>query len=203
MQKLEQMLTTVDISEMMGMSHKNVLRKIDGREIDNKHAEGIIDILNELQLEPVEYFVESYYIDSKGEKRKCYNVTRKGCEFLAHKFQGKKGIVFTARYIERFHQMEEIIKSGIAPADPVQEPPVKDHVPELPEIPTFHGNFIGDKETAALFIKRYITENGDNFGVYRAYKNNQMEHSDVILPYNMFRRVQIRTEEMIRRQAMA
>lgn len=193
MQELEQMLTSREICKMIGKRHDNLLRDI----------ENYISDFTYLKIEVSEYFIRSSYRDRSGKENKCFKITKKGCEFLAHKFNGKKGVEFTARYIERFHQMEEIIKSGIAPADPLQEPPVKDHVPELPEIPTFHGNFIGDKETAALFIKRYITENGDNFGVYRAYKNNQMEHSDVILPYNMFRRVQIRTEEMIRRQAMA
>lgn len=50
MDKLEQMMTTVDIAEM---SHKNILRKIEGREIDGKYIKGVIDILNELHLNPV------------------------------------------------------------------------------------------------------------------------------------------------------
>lgn len=203
MKELEKILTTVDIAEMMGMQHKSVLRKIEGRESKGVHIKGIIDVLNEHHLEPVKYFIKSSYVDSKGEERPCYKVTRKGCEFLANKFQGEKGIIFTARYIERFHQMEEIIKSGIAPADPIPEPPIQDPVPELPGIPKLRGNHIDHKETAALFIKQYIAENGGSFGVYRAYRNNQMEHSDVILPYNMFRRVQIRTENMVRHQTMA
>lgn len=203
MNELDQILTTVDIAEMMGMNHKNILRKIEGRENEGRHIKGIIDILNEHHLEPVKYFIKFSYVDSKGESRPCYKVTRKGCEFLANKFQGEKGIIFTAKYIERFHQMEEIIKSGIIPANQLPEPPTQDSVPELTEIPKFRGNHIDHKETAALFIKQYIAENGGNFGVYRAYRNNQMEHSDVILPYNMFRRVQVRTEEFIMSQAMA
>lgn len=47
------MLTTVDIVEMMEMNHKNILSKIEGREIDGKSIKGVIDILNELHLEPV------------------------------------------------------------------------------------------------------------------------------------------------------
>ncbi|MCD3196274.1 phage antirepressor Ant [Clostridium botulinum C/D] len=30
-----------------------------------------------------------------------------GCEFLANKFNGEKGILFTAKYVERFNEMEE------------------------------------------------------------------------------------------------
>lgn len=37
----------------------------------------------------------------------CFMVTKKGCEFIAHKLTGQKGTEFTARYINRFHEMEE------------------------------------------------------------------------------------------------
>ena len=211
MKELDQMLTTIDIAEMMGMRHDRILRKLEGQDVNGKHIEGIIEVINGLKIGDVNdtylgadnYFIKSSYIDAKGEKRPCYNVTRKGCEFLAHKFNGKKGIEFTARYIERFHQMEEMIKTGITPAGPLPEPQMQRPVPALPEIPKFRGNHIDHKETAALFIKQYIAENGGSFGVYRAYRNNQMDHGDVILPYNMFRRVRIRTEKLIVTQAMA
>ena len=36
--------------------------------------------------------------------------TKKGCEFVAHKLTGTKGTEFTARYINRFHDMEEALK---------------------------------------------------------------------------------------------
>lgn len=32
---------------------------------------------------------------------------KKGCEFIAHKMTGQKGTEFTARYINRFHEMED------------------------------------------------------------------------------------------------
>lgn len=52
-------------------------------------------------------FIKSSYIDVKGEKRICFNITRKGCEFIAHKMTSQKGTEFTARYINRFHELEE------------------------------------------------------------------------------------------------
>lgn len=54
-----------------------------------------------------EFWIDSTYLDKKGESRPCYNITKKGCEFIAHKCTGKKGVVFTARYINRFHELEE------------------------------------------------------------------------------------------------
>lgn len=203
MHDLERILTTVDIAEMMGVSHKNILQKLEGRNIKGNHIEGVIEVIGELNLQPSDYFIKSTYVSKQNKEMPCYNVTRKGCEFLAHKFNGKKGIEFTARYIERFHQMDEMIRTGITSVALLPEPSTQEPVPELPEIPKFRGNHIDHKETAALFIKQYIAENGGSFGVYRAYRSNQMESSDVILPYNMFRRVQIRTENFIMSQAMA
>lgn len=34
-------------------------------------------------------------------------VTKKGCEFIAHKLTGQKGTEFTAKFINRFHEMEQ------------------------------------------------------------------------------------------------
>ena len=44
---------------------------------------------------------------------RCYQVTKKGCEFIAHKLTGVKGTEFTAKYINRFHEMEDAIKAHI------------------------------------------------------------------------------------------
>ncbi|HEL5688543.1 TPA: phage antirepressor KilAC domain-containing protein, partial [Clostridioides difficile] len=56
------------------------------------------------------YFIKSTYLDSKNESRPCYNVTKLGCDFLANKFTGEKGIIFTARYVRRFNEMERVLK---------------------------------------------------------------------------------------------
>ncbi|MDC9421683.1 Rha family transcriptional regulator, partial [Clostridioides difficile] len=58
----------------------------------------------------VDYFIKSAYLDLKNENRKCYNVTKLGCDFLANKFTGEKGIIFTARYVKRFNKMEQELK---------------------------------------------------------------------------------------------
>lgn len=64
---------------------------------------------NQCNLEPVDFFKESTDRDRKGETRPCYRITKKGCEFIAHKLTGTKGTIFTARYINRFHEMQDIL----------------------------------------------------------------------------------------------
>lgn len=93
-------ISSVEVAKMVGMTHKNLLRKIDGH----------IDTFNRLKIAPVDFFIKSTYIDNKGENRTCYLITKMGCEFLAHKFTGEKGILFTAKYIQRFHEMEDTLK---------------------------------------------------------------------------------------------
>lgn len=46
---------------------------------------------------------------SRINSRHCYRITKKGCEFIKHKVTGTEGTAFTARYIYRFHEMEDVI----------------------------------------------------------------------------------------------
>lgn len=100
-------LTTLEVAEMMETEHWKLLRKLEGRAgKDGQHERGYIEILNDNHLVVADYFLKSSYIDTKGEKRPCYNVTRLGCDFLANKSTGEKGVLFTARYVKRFNEME-------------------------------------------------------------------------------------------------
>jgi Rha family phage regulatory protein len=106
MRQLEQTITTLEIAEMMEVKHWQILRKLDG----TKKVKGIIQILSDNKIVVADFFQESSYKDEQGKERPCYKVTKLGCDFLANKFNGEKGIVFTARYVKRFADMEEAIK---------------------------------------------------------------------------------------------
>ena len=95
-------ITTLEVAEMMEVEHKRLLRKLEG----DKDRKGYIQIWNETQMGLDDFFIKSSYLDAKGEERPCYEVTRLGCDFLANKFTGEKGVLFTARYVKRFHEME-------------------------------------------------------------------------------------------------
>lgn len=60
-----------------------------------------------------DYFILSSYKDSSGKENKCYKITKLGCDFLANKFTGEKGILFTAKYVKRFSDMEEQLKPKV------------------------------------------------------------------------------------------
>lgn len=121
-------LSTLEIAEMLEIEHWQLLRKLNGRTGSNgKHVKGYVEILRDNQVVVSDFFRESTYKTEQNKEMPCYQVTRKGCEFLANKFTGEKGVLFTARYINRFHEMQEII------AGQVQEPKLPWFIRHIPE----------------------------------------------------------------------
>lgn len=67
------------------------------------------EYLNQGEISPVNFFIESTYQDAKGETRPCYFITRKGCDMVANKMTGEKGVIFTAMYVTKFEEMEKAL----------------------------------------------------------------------------------------------
>lgn len=107
-------INSKEVAEMMDTRHDNLMRKIEGINKD----------FNQHKIEVVDYWLESSYVDKKGEERKCYEVTKMGCEFLAHKSTGSKGNIFTAKYMQRFNEMEKELQqiqvASYMIADPIE-----------------------------------------------------------------------------------
>lgn len=89
-----------EVAEMTGKNHKELLRDI------RNYAE-IIGNSNERNFALVDFFIPSTYTDSKGETRPCYLITKKGCDMVANKMTGEKGVLFTAAYVTAFDEMHE------------------------------------------------------------------------------------------------
>lgn len=100
-------LTTLEVAEMVETEHWKLLRKLEGQQKDGRHIRGYVEILADNDLVVSDYFIQSTYRDSSGKENKCYEVTRMGCDFLANKSTGEKGVVFTARYVKRFNELEQ------------------------------------------------------------------------------------------------
>ncbi|ENY93510.1 rha family phage regulatory protein [Hungatella hathewayi 12489931] len=108
MQKqIEQVLDSREVAEMLGKRHDNLVRDIKGylKELSLLKNE---ESNSQLKIEPSDFFQESIFT-KRGKKYPCYKITKKGCEFTANKLTGIKGTEFTALFINRFHDMEEII----------------------------------------------------------------------------------------------
>jgi Rha family phage regulatory protein len=97
MEETDHRITSQEVALMVSKEHAKLLRDI--RVFSDHFAER--------KIASSDFWCESYYTDSKGEARPCYLITKKGCEFIANKLTGQKGTEFTARYVNRFHQMED------------------------------------------------------------------------------------------------
>lgn len=104
-QNQELTLDSREVSEMIGKEHSKLLRDI----------RTYCKYLNEAKIGLVDYFAESSYTDSKGEKRPCFSLTKMGCEMVANKLTGKKGVLFTAKYVKKFNEMEQAMNNNIVP----------------------------------------------------------------------------------------
>ena len=91
---------------------------IDSREVafmvEKDHSKLLRDIrtyadyLAEANFGLSEFFLESSYRDVNNKEQPCYMITKQGCEMVANKLIGKKGVLFTARYVRRFNEMESM-----------------------------------------------------------------------------------------------
>lgn len=106
---IRQTITSMEVAEMIEKEHKNLVRDI--RRYNSQLTEAEIGLEDaKLKIEPGDFWEESTYKDANNQDRPCYNITKKGCEFIAHKLTGTKGTIFTARYINKFHEMEDFIE---------------------------------------------------------------------------------------------
>ena len=91
-----------EVARMTGKRHDNLLRDIDG----------YIKVLDQSSnLSSANFFIESTYTNNNKQSYKCYLLTKQGCEMVANKMTGEKGILFTATYVQAFNEMEKKLQT--------------------------------------------------------------------------------------------
>lgn len=87
------------VAKMIDKRHDNLIRDI----------ENYISILSQTsKLRADNFFKKSSYKAGTGKVYSCYLISKMGCEFIANKMTGDKGILFTAMYVKQFNEMEQI-----------------------------------------------------------------------------------------------
>ena len=86
-----------EVAEMIGQQHKELMRTV----------RGYIGVLTSANLRSLDFFIPHNYIDAKKEVRPCFLLTKKGCDMVANKTTGEKGVLFTAAYVTQFEEMEK------------------------------------------------------------------------------------------------
>jgi len=103
------MITSLDVAEMVGREHRNVMRDIEKVKAD----------LGLLNVEHTPYFLESTYLHPQNNQNyPMFLLTKKGCELYGNRMTGIDGTGFAVKYIERFNAMEEVLQQPKQPALP-------------------------------------------------------------------------------------
>ncbi|MHB2169950.1 Rha family transcriptional regulator [Alsobacter sp. R-9] len=89
-----------DVAEKFGKEHKNVLRDIEAIRSTRSN------------LSALNWFIETTYVDPKGETRRAFDITRQGFMLLVMGWTGPKAMDIKVLYIETFEAMEAALKSG-------------------------------------------------------------------------------------------
>ena len=97
----ENTISSREVAEMMEINHKDLLRKID-------------EITKDLVAEncATKYWTESTF-ENRGKQYREYQVSKRGCEFLAHKTTGTKGNLFTHKYMDKFEEMKKKLQKQL------------------------------------------------------------------------------------------
>lgn len=151
-------LDSREVAQMVNKNHSHLIRDI----------ETYIQYLgHNPSLDSDNFFIENSYQAGTGKEYKKYDCTKKGCEFIAHKLTGKKGALFTATYINRFHEMESKLQQPKEDSYMIQDPierakawiEEQQQYKELKLTTTMQEQIIGELKPKADYVDRILTSN--------------------------------------------
>ncbi|WP_427137243.1 Rha family transcriptional regulator [Psychrobacillus psychrodurans] len=93
-----------EVAEMINRPHSELMKSI----------RTYIEYLGQGKIPYSDFFIESSYQNLQNKTQPCFLLTKKGCDMVANKMTGEKGILFTAAYVTRFEEMENQIKQPIS-----------------------------------------------------------------------------------------
>lgn len=95
----KQVIDSREVAQMIERTHAELLKSI--RTYADYLAEGEIPL--------GDFFIESTYLDGNNQSRPNFLITKKGCDMIANKMTGKKGVLFTAAYVTAFEEMRQAL----------------------------------------------------------------------------------------------
>lgn len=100
-----------DVAVMVERSHNELLKTI----------RIYCEYLNKGEIPLVDFFIESTYVGGNGQERPNYLITKKGCDLIANKMTGEKGVLFTAAYVNAFERMRARTQPALYPIQPMTQ----------------------------------------------------------------------------------
>lgn len=92
------------VAEMIDKPHNDLMKSI----------RTYCEYLGQGDFSQSDFFIPSTYINSQNKEQPCYLLTKKGCDMVANKMTGEKGVLFTAAYVTAFEAMRQHIQGGAA-----------------------------------------------------------------------------------------
>lgn len=104
----QQVIDSRDVAVMVEREHKDLLKSI--RTYSRYLREG--------EIAQSDFFIESTYINEQNHEMPNFLITKRGCDMIANKLTGKKGVLFTAAYVTAFEEMRQALTAPQRPALP-------------------------------------------------------------------------------------
>lgn len=104
----KQVIDSRDVAEMVERDHKDLLKRI----------RTYSQYLREGEIAQSDFFIESTYLNAQNHEMPNFLITKKGCDMIANKTTGKKGVLFTAAYVSAFEEMRQALTAPRTPALP-------------------------------------------------------------------------------------
>jgi len=94
---------SLQVAEMICKPHNDLMKSI--RQYSEYLGQGNFSL--------TDFFIESTYVSDQNKTLPCYLITKKGCDMVANKMTGEKGVLFTATYVIRFDEMEKQLTAPV------------------------------------------------------------------------------------------
>ena len=114
-----------EVAEVIGKEHRHLIRDIrnyveilekatepkvglsENPSESNERKSALVGKSTESNFGLSDFFIPHTYTDSTGRTLPCYLLTKKGCDMVANKMTGEKGVLFTAAYVTAFEKMRK------------------------------------------------------------------------------------------------
>lgn len=161
-----------EVAQMTGKRHDHLIRDIDGY---------VYILRQNPNLGADNFFIESTYESGTGKQYKRYLLTRKGCDMVANKMTGEKGVLFTAAYVTKFEEMERRAAGPLVPqtlpealrlaADLAEKNQVLMLQAEIDRPKTIFADAVSASRTSILVgdLAKLLKQNGVNTGPNRLF----------------------------------
>ena len=97
-----------EVAMAIGKPHRHLLRDIRG------YAQ-TIEKIGAPTFGPSDFFIPDSYQSLQNKEMPCYLISRAGCDMIANKLSGDRGIMFTAAYVKKFEEMKNVAEAAMPP----------------------------------------------------------------------------------------